>query len=301
MNGPVLLAGVGIMMVLAGLVVAVATAMGVQWESGRGQKKKSPGRARREFRPVHAVAVVAGLLALLLTGWVAIGIGTAGAVILVPSVLGRGSTGHAITRLEALGDWIRRLADLSVASDSLDKALRKSAMVAPAAIRTEIEALVSRMGPQGTRTALLAFAQDMSDQVSDEVAMALSRQLLHGGRGLSVSLTDLAGHVEDQVRMRREVEADRAKPRSQVRILVILTLGVSALLVLLDHPYLQPYSTVKGQFALAGVVAIFAAAMLWLRRIVRTQPGERLLVEADFDTTAARDQAGHRAAGQVAR
>lgn len=37
-----------------------------------------------------------------------------------------------------------------------------------------------------------------------------------------------------------------------------------------------------GQFALAGVVGIFGAALLWLKRMVRQAPGERLLVEADF-------------------
>jgi hypothetical protein len=40
---------------------------------------------------------------------------------------------------------------------------------------------------------------------------------------------------------------------------------------------------VTGQFALAGVVAIFAVAMLWLSWMIRRLPGERLLVDADFE------------------
>lgn len=290
MTGPMLLIGVGIMIVLGGIVFAVAMAMGVEWDSNRGTKKKRAGGLRWEFEAAHAVAMVAGLLALLLTGWVAVGIGAAGAVILVPSVLGKGTTEQSITRLEALSGWTRRLADLlaSGAASSLDRALEKSAAVAPAAIETEVTALVARMRPQGTRAALLAFAKDMADPVSDEVAMSLILQLRHGGRGLSAVLADLARHVEDQIRMRREVEADRAKPRSNVRTLVILTLGLSAGLILFDRTYLEPYSTVRGQIALTGVVAIFAAALLWLRRIIRQQPGERLLVDADFETDADR-------------
>ena len=297
MTGAMLLIGVGIMLVLGGVVFAAAMVMGVEWNSDRGEKKKPLGVPRREFKPIHAVAVIAGLLALLLTGWVAIGIGTAGAVILVPSVLGKGSTDQTITKLEALSGWTRRLADLlaSGAASSLDRALEKSATVAPAAISTEVDALVARMGPQGTRAALLAFAKDMADPVSDEVAMSLILQLRHGGRGLSAVLADLARHVEDQIRMRREVEADRAKPRSNVRTLVILTLGLSVGLILFDHSYLEPYGTVKGQIALAGVVAIFGAALLWLQRIIRQQPGERLLIDADFETDAERRAAAEAA------
>jgi tight adherence protein B len=290
-TGPVLLIGVGVMIVLAGIVAAVAMAMGVEWGSDRGQKKKPrSGTARLEFKSSYAVAVVGGLLALLLTRWVAIGIGTAGAVILVPSVLGTGNAEQTITRLEALSGWTRRLADLlaSGAASSLDRALEKSAAIAPAAIATEIDALNARMRPQGTRAALLAFAKDMGDPISDEVVKQLILQLRHGGRGLSAVLADLARHVDDQTRMRREVEADRAKPRSNVRTLVILTLGLSVGLILFDRTYLEPYGTVKGQIALAGVVAIFGTALLWLRRIIAQRPGERLLVDADFATDTER-------------
>lgn len=283
MTGPALLIGLGVMFVLGGGVFAAAMVMGVGWDNVRGRKKTRPA-VRLEFKPVYAIAVVTGLLGLLLTGWVAVGVGAAGAVILVPSVLSKGTAEQTITRLEALSGWTRRLADLlaSGAASSLDRALTKSAAVAPAAIAAEVTALVDRIGPQGTRAALLAFAKDMVDPVSDEVVMSLILQLRRGGRGLSAVLGDLANHVEDQIRMRREVEADRAKPRSNVRTIVLLALGMSVGLILFDRTYLEPYGTVQGQIALIGVVAIFGAALLWLRRIIRQQPGNRLLVDADF-------------------
>lgn len=286
-----LLIGVGVMLVLAGVVFAVAMAIGAEWDDVRGRKKKATATGKHfEPKPVHAVALVAGLLGLLLTGWAAVGIGAAGAVILVPSVLAKGGAEQTITKLEALSGWTRRLADLlaSGAASSLDRALTKSAAVAPAAIAAEVTALVERIGPQGTRAALLAFAKDLGDPVSDEVVMSLILQLRHGGRGLSTVLGDLANHVEDQIRMRREVEADRAKPRTNVRTIVILALGLSAGLILFDRSYLAPYGTVKGQIALVGVMAIFGAALLWLRRIIRQQPGDRLLVDADFETAEQR-------------
>ncbi|HYS36978.1 MAG TPA: type II secretion system F family protein [Pseudonocardiaceae bacterium] len=284
-----LLIGVGTMAVLGGIVILTAMLLGIRLGSERGSRTRRK-TSRYEFQPIHAVAVIAGLVALLLTRWVAIGVGVAGAVVLVPSLLAKSDAQHQITRLEALGGWTRRLGDLlaSGAASSLDSALVKSAAVAPAAITSEVGALASRIGPQGSQAALMAFAKEMADPISDEVVMSLILQQRHGGRGLAAVLADLAAHVEDQIRMRREVEADRAKPRSNVRTIVLLTLGLSGGLILFDRTYLAPYGTVTGQLALAGVVAIFAAAVLWLRRMIRQMPGERLLVDADFAEQAQR-------------
>ncbi len=289
MTGAVLLIGVGTMAVLGGIVILTAMLLGIRLGSERGSRTRRK-TSRYEFQPIHAVAVIAGLVALLLTRWVAIGVGVAGAVVLVPSLLAKSDAQHQITRLEALGGWTRRLGDLlaSGAASSLDSALVKSAAVAPAAITSEVGALAARIGPQGSQAALMAFAKEMADPISDEVVMSLILQQRHGGRGLAAVLADLAAHVEDQIRMRREVEADRAKPRSNVRTIVLLTLGLSGGLILFDRTYLAPYGTVTGQLALAGVVAIFAAAVLWLRRMIRQMPGERLLVDADFAEQAQR-------------
>ena len=287
MTGPVFLIGGGVMTILAGVIVGISTWLGVPLRSDPVARVDRFRKLR--LRPVHGVATVAGLLALLLTGWVAIGFAAAGAVLVVPGVLARATSSATIERLEALGAWTRRLADLlsSGAVSSLDRALTRSAAVAPAAIGPEVTALVSRMGPKGTRAALLIFARDLADPVADEVVMSLILQLRHGGRGLAAVLTDLALHVEDQIRMRREIEADRAKPRSNVRTLVLLTLGLATGLVLFAHTYLAPYSTVTGQIALAGVVAIFATALLWLRSMIAQEPGQRLLVDADFTPVGA--------------
>jgi tight adherence protein B len=282
MTGAVLLIGVGVMLVLGGPVALAAMLLGVQVGSEQGGRPRK--RARYEFRPIHAAAVIAGLGALLLTRWVAVGLGVTAAILLVPPLLAKADAQRRIARLEALGSWTRRLSDLlaSGAASSLEAALVKSATVAPTAIAGEVGALAARIGPQGIRAALLAFAQELADPVGDEVAMSLIVQQRHGGRGLAAVLGDLAAHVEDQVRMRREVEADRAKPRSNVRTLVLLILGLSAGLIVFDRTYLAPYGTVAGQLALAGVVALFVVAFVWLRRMIRQLPGERLLVDADF-------------------
>jgi Flp pilus assembly protein TadB len=269
------------MLVLGGGVIVVAMVRGVEF----GTRDELSGRGSRfEVKPIHGVAVVAGLLALLLTRWVALGFGVAGAVVLVPSLLAKPEAEQQIARLEALGSWTRRLADLlsSGAASSLDAALVKSATVAPAVIATEVNALVARLGPLGTREALMSFAKDMDDSVCDEVVMSLIVQHRHGGRGLTAVLGDLAAHVEDETRMRRDVESDRAKPRREVRTVVTLTLVIATGFIVFDRSYLEPFGTAVGQFLLAGVVGMFGFAFVWLRRILQLPPGERLLVDADF-------------------
>jgi tight adherence protein B len=284
MIGPALLIGVGAMVALAGVLLAVSNLLGIHTTPNPVGGKARVIR-RRTLKPIYVVGALAGLVTLLLTGWVVAGIAATGLVVLVPSILAKTGAQEEIVRLEALGAWTRRLSDLlaSGAVSSLDRALLKSASVTPIAISAEVTGLVSRMGPQGTQVALLTFAKEMADPVADEVVMSLVLQQRHGGRGLAAVLADLSTHVDDQIRMRREVEADRAKPRSNVRTIVLLTLGLSAGIALFARAYVAPYGTVEGQFALAGVAGIFTSALLWLRRMIRQTPDERLLVPADLE------------------
>lgn len=284
MTSSALLIGVGVTVVLAGVVLVVTSLLGVGTRPGPTGRNAKAIR-HRAIKPIDVVAALAGLVTLLLTGWIVAGIAATGAVVLVPSILAKTRSQEEIVRLEALGAWTRRLSDLlaSGAASSLERALQKSASVTPVAISAEVARLVSRMGPQGTRVALLTFAKEMTDPVADEVVMSLVLQQRHGGRGLAAVLGDLSAHVDDQIRMRREVEADRAKPRSNVRTIVVLTLGLSTGIMVFARAYVAPYGTLEGQFALAGVAAIFAAALLWLRRMIRQTPADRLLVSADLE------------------
>jgi hypothetical protein len=284
MIGPALLIGAGAMVALAGVLLAVTNLLGIPTTPNPVGGKARVIR-RRTLKPIYVVGALAGLVTLLLTGWVVAGIAAVGLVVLVPSILAKTGAQEEIVRLEALGAWTRRLSDLlaSGAASSLDRALLKSASVTPIAISAEVTSLVSRMGPQGTQVALLTFAKEMADSVADEVVMSLVLQQRHGGRGLAAVLADLSTHVDEQIRMRREVEADRAKPRSNVRTIVLLTLALSAGIMLFARAYVAPYGTIEGQFALAGVVGIFTSALLWLRRMIRQTPDDRLLVAADLE------------------
>jgi tight adherence protein B len=276
MNPLVLLAGVGVMVALAGLVLGAAGVAGV------GPSR--PGRTGRApvVRRTWLVAAGVGVLVLVATGWVAVAAGAAGACLIVPVILAFGSEAdRRIARLEALAGFTRRLSDLlsSGAVGSLEQGLRRAATGCPPAIGVEVAALVSRMGPQGMEPALRAFGRDLADQGGDHVAMALILRARNGGRGLATVLVNLASDVDDQVGMRRQIKSERAKPMNSIRGLVILTVLVWVLSAVFLREYMAPYSSPGGQIALVVIVGDFALGMAWLRRLTRPVVGARFLVD----------------------
>ena len=188
-----------------------------------------------------------------------------------------------------MAGFTRRLADLlaSGAVGSLDQGLRRAATGCPASIQPEVIALVARIGPQGLEPALRAFGRDLADPAGDHVAMALILRARSGGRGLAKVLGNLAADVDDQVRMRRQIKAERAKPMSSIRGLVILTALVWVASMVFLREYMAPYSSPDGQIALVVIVGDFALGMVWLRRLTRPVVGARFLAEL-ADTTGPR-------------
>jgi tight adherence protein B len=283
-NPLVLLVGVGVGVALAGLVAGAAGVAGV------GRSRPARKGARPRLRRSWLVAAAVGVVVLVASGWVAVAAGAAGACVIVPAILTSGTeSDRRIARLEGLAGFTRRLADLlaSGAVGSLEQGLRRAATGCPAAIHPEVAALVSRMGPHGLEPALRAFGADLGDPAGDHVAMALILRARNGGRGLAAVLLNLASDVDDQVRMRRQMKAERAKPMNSIRGLVILTAVVWVLSALFLREYMAPYSSPGGQIALVVIVGDFALGMLWLRRLTRPVVGARFLADL-HETTGPR-------------
>jgi hypothetical protein len=277
----VALIGVGVMVALAGLVLGAAGVAGL----GASRPRRT-GR-RRVVGRSWLVAAGVGVFVLVATGWVAVAAGAAGACVIVPVILASGGESDArIARLEGLAGFTRRLSDLlaSGAVGSLEQGLRRAAMGCPPAIQPQVAALVSRMGPQGLEPALRAFGSDLADPAGDHVAMALILRARNGGAGLATVLQNLATDVDDQVRMRRTIRAEMAKPMNSIRGLVILTVGVWTLSAVFLGQYMAPYSSPGGQIALLVIVAVFALGMAWLRRLTRPVVGARFLVDPGTST-----------------
>ena len=108
-----------------------------------------PGRLRgwaREVGPARmTAAVLAGLVVLVATGWLAAG---AGAALLVLSWRGMsGVTGEraAMARLEALATWTESLRDTIAGAVGLEQAIPASLRAAAPSLREPLAALVERL------------------------------------------------------------------------------------------------------------------------------------------------------------
>ena len=256
------------LLIAAGLVAAVAAARGVAlWSAGPPSARRRP---RRLVSPLHLGALGTAVLVLLITGWPVAAVAAVGGVVFVPKVLGGGKAARQlIATSEALADWTRRLADLisSGAAGSTRDALRRSLSSAPEPIAPAVTNLVTRMGPQGVEPALRQFAREVDDPAADKIAMVLILRERNGGPGLAEVLTALAADLDDRSRMVREIEAERAKPRANMRTIVVVTLVLVVGMTLFARTFLSGYSTPLGQVALLVDVAIFGTALRWMRRL----------------------------------
>ncbi|WP_263249577.1 type II secretion system F family protein [Saccharopolyspora rosea] len=203
----------------------------------------------------------------------------AAAVLGLPRVLAPTASRVAITRGEAVASWTRRVGDLLASgAGGLSQAITRSADTAPAPIAGAVQRLAHRIRSDGTEPALRAFADELADPAADAVVLALLLRLRAGGRGLADLLHAQAEAQSEQVRTRRQVEADRAKPRTTVRCLIAIVAVMLAGLFLFAGHYLTPFSTLTGQIVLAVLTAIGAGAVAWMHRLTASPTAERVLI-----------------------
>jgi hypothetical protein len=184
---------------------------------------------------------------------------------------------RAITKIEAVGEWARRLKDISSTGVGLQQAIVSSTATAPAAISADVGALAARLqaGWNG-RVALLMFADEIADPVCDQVVAALILHLTDRGEHLGDVLSSIASAAAAEVATRREVEAKRTQPRFAVRFLTGLTLLVLAYGA--TRPaYMAPYRTATGQIVMASLGAVFIGLLAWVRSMSLPPRAPRIL------------------------
>lgn len=231
---------------------------------------------RHDSQALLVAGAAGGLLGFAVTGWPIALVLVPAAVVGLPALLvpqGRAS----VDRLDAMAEWARSLSGVLTVGIGLEQALIASAKSTPAAIRPQVANLTARLRARwSTEAALRAFADDLDDATGDLIASALILGSRRRGAGLAAVLNGLAESVSAEVRVRRQIETERDKPRNTARWVTLISVGVLGLLVL-NGTYLAPYSTPLGQMLLAVLLAAYAAALLWMRRVVAGKPLPRYL------------------------
>lgn len=279
-----LLAAAGAVLIGAGLVIIAAAfraPAGVttppRFRVMHRRLRAAATLGQRPRRAGVAVAAAAGVLVWVLSGWAVAAVILPAAAAVLPSLLWVPDAKRTIKRLEAMEEWTRNLAGVLTVGVGLEQAVISSLRTAPEAIRPEVAALVSRLRVRwNTELALRAFADDLDDATGDRIATALIVGSRSRAQGLAIVLERLAETVADEVRMRRRIESDRAKPRAAARYVTIIVLLTTVALALMGD-YVAAYGTGHGQVLLIVWLGLYLACLLWMRQITAARPMPRFL------------------------
>ncbi|MDL4814749.1 type II secretion system F family protein [Actinomadura opuntiae] len=272
--------------IVAGAVVGGGLLLlGVAIRGLPARTRPARGRSRedlvRTLTTRTAVAIITGVLVLVVTRWPIAAAGT-GALVLAWDGLAGGAAEErkGMARLEGLAAWTESLRDTIAGAVGLEQAIPASQRAAAAALRQPLRDLVDRLHTRVPMPeALRRFADDIDDPSADLVVAALILNAKLRGPGLRDMLTALATSARAELDMRRRVEADRRSTRRSVRIVVGVSVGTALALAVFNHSYVQPYDDFLGQLVLCVVVALYAAAFLWLRRLAKYDLPGRFLSE----------------------
>jgi Flp pilus assembly protein TadB len=221
----------------------------------------------RQTRMLLFGGLAAGIVAFLVTGWVLALVIVPVAFVGLPILLSSSSAAQRIERLEAMEEWTRSLSGMLTVGVGLEQALVATLRSTPAAIAPEVTRLVARLRARWvTEDALRAFADELDDATGDHVAANLILGSRRRGAGLASVLEGLAESVAADVRARRQVEADRAKPRATARWVTLISVGVLVVLAV-SGTYVEPYQSPLGQVILVALLAMYVATLVWMKRM----------------------------------
>jgi len=227
-----------------------------------------------------------GLLGWLITGWALALVIAPVAVIGLPLLLAPPPAATRIVRLEAMEEWTRSLAGVLTVGVGLEQALVATLRSTPGPITAEVGRLVARLRSRwDTEAALRAFADELDDSTGDLIAANLILGARRRGAGLASVLEGLAESVAADVRARRAVEADRAKPRATARWVTLISVGV-LLVLAVSGSYVEPYRSPFGQVLLLTLLSAYVATLIWMRQMANGRPLPRFLEPPTLESGA---------------
>jgi Flp pilus assembly protein TadB len=233
----------------------------------RPSRPRNVRQLTRQTRMLLLGGFAAGVVAFLVTGWVLALVIVPVAFVGLPVLLSSSSAAERIERLEAMEEWTRSLSGVLTVGVGLEQALVATLRSAPAPIAPEVTRLVARLRARWvTEDALRAFADELDDATGDLVAANLILGARRRGAGLASVLEGLAESVAADVRARRQVEADRAKPRATARWVTLISVGVLVILAV-SGTYVEPYQSPLGQVILVTLLTAYVATLVWMKRM----------------------------------
>ncbi|MGH9210543.1 MAG: type II secretion system F family protein [Acidimicrobiales bacterium] len=266
--------GIGLVIMLAGLRgEAVLPGAGARDRNRHRRRGPTAGPQLRSW----GIGLGVGFVVWLLTGWLAAGLLSVLAAVVLPRMwVGQTARQAWIAKTEAIAAWTEMLRDTMSAADGVEAAIAATVPIAPESIRNQVALLdARRRSEQPLSEALAIFGHEVDHPSCDLVVASLSSAAQGEGSDFVGVLTRLAAITRDEVRMRLRVEAGRAQVRTSSRMIVAILLCAIVVLSLLSEDFFDPYGTSFGQVWLLLVGAVFAGGILLLERMGRIDLPER--------------------------
>ena len=272
----------------AGAVFGTGVVLAVLAFVGLPRRDVTPRRGRMSRREVERQTkfAVAGIVVfaatLVVTQWLVLAAVFGALVIFWDRLFGGARLEReAIEQIEGLATWTESLRDTIAGAVGLEQAIPATTVNAAPSIRPSLNLLVDRLRVrEPLPDALMKFANDLDDPSADLVVSSLILNARLRGPGLRSVLSALSDSARDELDLRRRVEASRRSTRRSVLIVVLVIAGMSGFLILFNPGYVEPYDSAEGQVVLAGVLALYGLAIMWLRRLSGVRQPERFLVQS---------------------
>jgi len=276
-----LIAAAAAMLILIGVVLVAATLTNHLPERPTTRRAlpriRQLSRLDRRTRLLLAVTIAAGLVLAITTGWWILIILLPAAAIGLPYLFDTRTETRQQARIEAMGKWVSALSGSMGAGASLEQALWSSLRSTAPEIRPEVQRLNARISSRiPTTVALRAFADEMNDPITDKIVCTLMLGADRRGAALSGVLSDLATSLDEDMAARRSVVASRATARTTARGVTGLTAVVIAALFFVGD-YVDPYRSPSGQVILGVMLVLYAASLIWMKRLAEVKRPPRFL------------------------
>ena len=268
--------------VTAGVLVAVAVGCVRQaWRppSSAPAGRTRPGWAGWEARRL-AVAVGAGMVVLLVSGWLVAAVAVFGLVWVRDRIFTAGAARVERARLEGIKKWLEDLRDvLKPGTMSLEQALEQTARTAPIVIAGELARFELRRR-QGTTTdaALVELAGELGHPLGDAAVAALVFAIGSTGGSLHRTLEQLAVTARDELEARDRIDRVRVGFETSMRRMIVIVAVLVVYLRVGAGDTLTPYRDPAGQAWLLLPVGVWALSLWWLRRLSRYEQPARYLL-----------------------
>jgi tight adherence protein B len=224
--------------------------------------------------------IVAGAVAQLALGWIAISALAGGLGLLGPyAYYVRRHDRRRGALQDALVEAIEQLRDAIRTGLSVQESLAGLARTGPEVLRDEFATLSRDARLLGFEAALRATRERLADPVFDVVASALAINDRLGGRLVSQVLDRLADSTRAQLRIQHEVRAHQARTVLSARIVAAAPLVALVGLRATNPRYLSIFDSALGQMVLIGCAASVALGYMAMLYLTRLPVQRRVVVE----------------------